>query len=257
MEREVLKSKIGIIGCGWLGTHLAEHLKNKYTIFATTRSEERKNKLQQKGFQVSSIDFNKSIITDFDFRAMKAIIVCVPFSMRKSWDELSKIFKNIITFLKPYQGQVFLMSSIGIYPEYNGVITEETFLDSDLKVNFIGIENLCKKEIPQLNILRLGGLMGGSRIFSKYTVKNEELRVNHVHYKDICNIIEIMMDRKLGSKLYNIVAPLHPSKREVILYQKEEIFQETQQGTGRWISSEKMMKDLAYQYEFPDPRKFI
>jgi Trk K+ transport system NAD-binding subunit len=52
---------IGIIGCGWLGLHLAEHLSGFYQIYTTTRSEGKKEQLSSKGFEVSVIDFSTEV----------------------------------------------------------------------------------------------------------------------------------------------------------------------------------------------------
>jgi pyrroline-5-carboxylate reductase len=49
--------KLGIIGCGWLGNHIAERLSNQYEIFATTTSESKIEELQLKGYHPTLVDF--------------------------------------------------------------------------------------------------------------------------------------------------------------------------------------------------------
>ena len=39
--------KIGIIGCGWLGTRVAQKLENENEIFVTTRSDENTSDLKK------------------------------------------------------------------------------------------------------------------------------------------------------------------------------------------------------------------
>ncbi|CEN37150.1 hypothetical protein CCYN2B_40024 [Capnocytophaga cynodegmi] len=51
--------KIGIIGCGWLGFRLANHLKTNNTIYTTTRNTD-KNKFLSTYFHSFIIDFDDS-----------------------------------------------------------------------------------------------------------------------------------------------------------------------------------------------------
>jgi hypothetical protein len=114
--------------------------------------------------------------------------------------------------------------------------------------------------MPSINILRLGGLMGDNRMFYKYYRKESSNEaVNHIHYEDICRVIEKMMLLGLKGKIYNIVAPLHPTKGEVYAYQTRvdsdpAIPRKTE---NRIISSEKMIRELAYSFVFPDPKTFV
>lgn len=119
------------------------------------------------------------------------------------------------------------------------------------------VENMIKKSFPQANILRLGGLMGDNRQLKNYKISNPEQAVNHIHYYDICRSIETIINNHISSETFNIVAPQHPTKGEVIGIQNKKenkhISETTQQ---RIISSEKSEKLLNFIYEKPDPRLF-
>ena len=250
---------IGIISCGWLGLHLAEHLSGFYNIYTTTRSEDKKEQLSSKGFEVSVIDFSTEVGAWVHLAQLDAIIITVPFAKRESVEVLLQRFGNIRQFLKGYDKQLFLMSSIGIYPETETEISENTFTDEELQPNLIQVENFMKEHFLQLNILRLGGLMGKNRIFSNYNPQPTEQRVNHVHYEDICLIIEQMIVKKCTAKLYNVVAPEHPTKREIIQYQKGITTHEciTAEPFGKIILSDLLQKELNYKFKNPDPIRFL
>lgn len=253
--------KIGIVGCGWLGLHIAKYLSRNNKIYTTTTSEEKNAELLEKGFNSITIQFSDyeifqensswNVISDLD-----TILITIPFPKRTSVDLLKNRFENISSFIKGFKNQLFIMSSIGIYPQVEMEIRENTLEEQLLNSNILFVEKLMKRNFPQINILRLGGLMGVDRILSKYKVSNPDQTVNHIHYEDICMIIERMIIKDSKSKIYNVVAPFHPTKQEIINYQKgvSEPF-ETQK-FGRKILSDWLENDLDYKYKNPNPLIF-
>lgn len=250
---------IGIIGCGWLGLHLAEHLSGFYNIYTTTRSEDKKTQLSSKNFEVSVIDFSSEVEAWAHLTQLDAVIITVPFAKRERVEVLLQRFENISKFIKGYDKPLFLMSSIGIYPEVEVEVSENTFADEELQPNLIQVEHFMKENFPELNILRLGGLMGKNRVFSNYNPQPTEQRVNHVHYEDICLVVEQMILKKCTAKLYNVVAPQHPTKREIIQNQKGLTAPEaiTKKPFGKVILSDLLQKELDYEFKNPDPVKFV
>lgn len=102
--------------------------------------------------------------------------------------------------------------------------------------------------------------MGKERLFYKYykeAGRNEA--VNHVHFEDICKVIEKMILLELKGKIYNVVAPLHPAKGEIYAHQTNTKIKPaiTEKTENRIISSEKMIRELAYSFVFPDPKLFL
>lgn len=187
---------------------------------------------------------------------LDVIIITVPFSKRTSLGLLQNRFENLSLFIDGFKKQLFLMSSIGVYPQIEMEISEKTLEKKYLNPSILFVEELVKEKFSQVNILRLGGLMGGSRIFSNYKISNPNQIVNHIHYEDICLIIERMIEKNSNSKTYNIVAPLHPTKQAIINYQNgiKEVL-DTQKH-GRKVLSKLSEDELNYQYIHPDPRKF-
>lgn len=254
------KLNIGIIGCGWLGQHIAKHL-NRHRIFTTTTSAKKKEALIALGYQSMVIKFGETPTSELlswnELHHLDVIIITVPFSKRHSIASLQNRFEHLCQFIQGFDKQLFLMSSIGIYPEMPVEIWENTLHEQELNPNLLGIEELFKENFPQTNTLRLGGLMGGSRVFSNYNVEPTAQAVNHVHYEDICLIIERMMIKNSAAKMYHVVAPMHPTKEEVIAYQTGKNNTISNPPFGKIVHSDAVQKELDYQFKHPDPRTFL
>lgn len=249
--------KIGIIGCGWLGCHIAERLSDYYEIFATTRSESKATDLSSKGYHMTVANF----MDDHPSETMKeweavsqldAIIITVPFSgVRGAEIPLQERAQNLLAFLGDYEGQLFLMSSTGVYPD-----VEKEFTEDDRSADDVPSESVIKNKFPQVNILRLAGLMGDQRLLKNYNISNLDLLTNHIHYADICLVVEKMLNNQSRSKVYNVVAPIHPNKAEIISAQKNLKFSGDRTTQGRTISPSKLISDLNFEFQYPDPRYF-
>ena len=114
--------KLGIIGLGWLGSHIAKTLSNQYEIFATTTSESKIDELKSKGYHITLIDFSDETDTSIQpwniLPELEAVIITIPFSgIRGAQISMKERQNNLIRFLNNYNGQMFLMSSTGVYPQ--------------------------------------------------------------------------------------------------------------------------------------------
>lgn len=253
-----MKEKVGILGCGWLGYRLARYLSDDFEIHTTVTTEGKIELLNNEGFHPEIADF-EGLPRETDKRPWEKlsfidhIIITVPlFSKRISQDVLDRRIRNLSTFLAHYRGTLILMSSIGVYKERAGEVTEEL-----LPAESCGGEKEVRQLFKQATILRLGGLMGDDRLLSRYKVSETDTAVNHIHFYDICRIVGLLITRSITAKVYNVAAPQHPSKREVIHAQMAVI-----SGTssapipGKIVVSQKIVNELDYQFIYPDPRQF-
>ena len=99
--------------------------------------------------------------------------------------------------------QVILLSSISFY---------------DGKALVIESESLVYKSHPEVNILRLGGLMGYDRIAGKYTagkVLTSDSRTNYIHRDDVLGIIESIIEQNARSEIFDVVAPKQSTKKMI------------------------------------------
>lgn len=258
------------MGCGWLGQQLASHLRGlNYWVATTNTSAEKTELMKQKGYNSFRVIFSgdrfqdpkaENLEAQTAFDQMDAVIISIPMSRSKDAESQTVLFQNVLSFLGNNKKQIFLMSSTGIYPQVKQYIDEDIFSSDQLENTLNSLEKIFLDKIPEINILRLGGLMGQDRMFYKYYKEAGRYEaVNHVHYQDICRVIEKMISLDLKGKIYNVVAPLHPAKGDVYTYQTgNELDPAIPQKTeNRIISSEKMIRELAYTFAFPDPKTFL
>lgn len=250
--------KIGIIGYGWLGERIANSMSGKYSIYATTTTREKADQLNIKGLSAIVASF-----PDYQFpepisrwdalEELDVLIITIPISGKSCCvSSLYNRIQNLSGFIGDFKGQMFLTSSTGVYPDLSKNFTEE-----DVPVEQVSGERMMKNKYPQINILRLGGLMGDNRLLKNYNVSNPDHVVNHIHYADIAGVISKMIDQKSLSKLYNVTAPIHPVKSQVINAQKNiEDSVEISEMKGKTILSSKLMEELEYVFQHPDPRTF-
>jgi hypothetical protein len=213
---------------------------------------------------LSAKGFNPTIVSLSDDDQMPAprlwkealqldvVVITVPFPNKNGvFNSHSRIIANLSSFLGDFKGQMFFMSSTSAYPD-----APQQYTEAHLPLEEVGAEQLIRSAYPQVNILRLAGLMGDNRLLSNYRVSNLELPVNHVHYVDVCGVVKRMIDLRASSKLYNVVAPLHPAKADVIAAQKNDEYNGNVSAVGRIISCQKLVSELNYQFIYPDPRLF-
>ncbi|OPC21871.1 hypothetical protein BAX95_17385 [Elizabethkingia meningoseptica] len=246
--------RLAIIGYGWLGQHIAHYFSGKYQIYTVNRKEDDEN--TDTHFCID-FDTQEPVETNTAINNADTIIICLPFSQRTDRTQLTVRFNRLSQYIGNYNGQIFLTSSTGIYPQDKKLIDETTYHDTALTPNLIQVENQMKESYPQINILRLGGLMGADRKLCNYNVKYTDQVVNHVHYSDVCRAIETLIDRKVSAEIFNIVAPQHPSKQEVISFQKNEPYTATLRSEDqRVISSDKIQTEQNFTFEKPNPKLF-
>ncbi|SEH32138.1 Rossmann-fold NAD(P)-binding domain-containing protein [Chryseobacterium culicis] len=249
--------KIGIIGYGWLGERMAPFLSERYTLSATTTTESKAHELNKRGINAITATFPDYQLSEpvsqwKDIQDADALIITIPVSEKSCCvSSLYNRIQNLSAFIGDFKGQMFLMSSTGVYPDLAKEFTEE-----DVPLEKVSGERMLRSKYPQLNILRLGGLMGDDRLLKKYNVSNLDHAVNHIHYADISRIISEMIERKTESRLYNVTAPLHPAKSQVINAQKDIIDDEEFEVKGKKVLSSKLISELDYVFQYPDPRTF-
>lgn len=214
---------IKILGCGWLGTAIAQSLISEYTCIVSVRTEEKKKRLEALGLQVKLVTVEENEIVDttsFFSPADVLIISLTPIGIPYFQQVIRAIEKNGIQ-------KVILFSSTGIYSDCEGWVDEE----SPLHIQNPKVKHL--KEIEDLflhnshfdcTILRLGGLIGTNRNPVKYlSTKNfidkGNEPVNIVSDKEIIEIIHALLQHTIGNTIFNIVSDDHRSKED---FYKEE-----------------------------------
>ena len=117
-----------------------------------------------------------------------------------------------------------------------------------------------KEKYPQTTILRFGGLMGDNRslqnIFKNKSPENPQKKANYIHYEDILAIVEQILHSDKKGRIYNLVAPEHPTIAEILNLEIQKPNKENIKKNQRIISSESLIQDFNYTFIHPNPKYF-
>jgi nucleoside-diphosphate-sugar epimerase len=230
---KVEKKRISILGCGWLGLPLAKRLlKDDISshIKGSTTSPERLDLLNSEGIEGFLFNLNPGFtatdeVVDNFFDTDVLIISLPPRLSKTEPGHYEQQIQHVTSKIKnsPVKEIIFL-SSTGIYPDLNRTVEEAdvTLPDQSASVEMVTAENMIANLRPERKvcILRLAGLIGMDRIPGKYVKGKRDmttghLPVNYIHPQDAVAIMATMLEQGLHNETFNVVAPLHPTRREV------------------------------------------
>lgn len=237
-----------------------------WKVTATLRNPEKATRLQAMGCQVVLLDFDTPLDFEREFKEVDFVLNSIPATKRIEMNAIASRFDKLGAYLNTikYHRQIFL-SSIGIYPSRSGIFSEQHTDGLDEKL-LLAEEKLLT--FPHTSVFRLGGLMGENRILGKYfqnkicTTGGE--RSNLIHQEDAARMIlqAFLLEDELAS-VYNVVAPEHPYKRDVILssakkygFELPASFQSSQPVSNKVVDGSKLQRELSYNFLFSDPLEF-
>lgn len=219
--------RISIVGCGWLGLPLGEHLaKAGHTVLGSTTSTDKLSILQEKGItpflfklipMPSGDNFNELFKTDLLF-------VNIPPGRKKNTPEFYEEQVKYLSYLinQHQVPRVIFISSTSYYPSTNDWVDTSTPYDFEKGSSkaVVQAEKQISKVTSELLILRCGGLMGGDRIpgkwFSGKPTAGASTPVNYIHREDIIALTEDLINRPSWEQpILNVANPNHPTRKEV------------------------------------------
>jgi len=213
--------------------------------------------LHQEKINAIKLDLNINDIPDEIFYRDVLCILIPPSKNDNYLQIMKKISQNPkINHLK----QVIFISSTSVYENSKSPKDESSPVKKD---NTIAQAEKLFENLKNNCILRFAGLMGESRYLAKYyneVLENSQAIVNHIHKDDAVGIIEKIIGESTYG-IYNICAPLHPTRQDVIekqckvLNKKEPKFLEGNNQKAK-IITEKIDKKIFYMYKHPNPTYF-
>lgn len=263
--------QISILGCGWLGLPLAKLFVSKdFKVNGTTTSENKLSILENAEINAFLISVNENeIIGNFDafLENSEILIIDIPPKLRGNATEnfVSKI-KNTIPFIeKSGIKKVIFVSSTSVYADDNSIVTENTIPkpETESGKQLLEVEKLLlKNENFETVIIRFGGLIGEDRnpiqmLAGKTNIANPHAPINLIHQEDCLGIIYKIIETNSFNKIFNAVAPFHPTRKEYYTNKALENgleipkFDTTKTSVGKTISSEKIQDLLHYIYIKP------
>lgn len=254
-------NKIAILGCGWLGFPLAkELLKNGYIVKGSTSSKEKIALLLSEKIDAYLIDITninpRLLISLFE---VDELIITIP----PKGGNYSATLQKIIPYIeKSSIKRVFYTSSVSVYGNVKGVITEETackpITERAKQITLIE-EQLLQNSNFSTIILRLGGLVGNNRHpafhLSNKVLKSANEYINLIHIHDCIAIIKQLIQTSTKDELFNLVEPYHPTKETYYTQYSNKlgiptpIINNYTTTKGKKISSAKISKLLNYNFK--------
>ncbi|AFL84225.1 6-phosphogluconate dehydrogenase-like protein [Belliella baltica DSM 15883] len=266
--------KISIVGLGWLGLPLADHLMNLgHQVIGSTTTIEKSIFLTKKGYNNAVLKFNPHPEGSEFQRLFQAdlIVINIPPRTRTAdptfHPEQIKYLKELIN--QSGISKVIYVSATSVYPDENQVAREADLLSKKNTGNIalFDAENLLWKDKQyDLTVVRFGGLLGVDRIPGRYFSGKENVEgdspVNYIHRDDAVNLLSWIIEKNLWNETFNGVTPLHPQRKEVYEKNAKELgfdppksYDKSETKLWKKISCNKIL-ETGFEFKISDPLDF-
>lgn len=267
---------ISILGCGWLGLPLGKYFSEKgYAVKGSTTNKEKLPILTENGIEAFRIEFNPQVVGENvdNFLNAETLLINIPprISLQKVDAHVEQIANLLVHVKNSSIKNIIYISSTSVYPELNREVFEEDVITPEQSASptMVKAEKLLlefwKESSVNLTILRCGGLMGYERIPAKYFsgwkgLTTGDIKVNYVHRDDVIRIIETIIENNIWNEVFNIVSPIHPTRKEIYAKNCEELGFEMPEFIApnesqpfKIISSKKWLEHSKYEFIYENP----
>lgn len=265
---------IAVVGCGWLGFPFAkEMIKKGWRIRGSTTTEAKLKKLKSYGIEPFMLNFPAQNRIDISHFQVDYLVINIPPGRRDSkvLENYSKIISWILEAAKNADTirKIVFVSSTSVYGNSSDLIAEnsKTLPQSGTGTAILEAEKLIiKSGIPTI-ILRYGGLAGPQRHPGRFLAGQKGLTsgnqsINYLHLEDAIGVINYMIDHPIENEIFNVVAPIHPTKMEFYTKMAKSIkleaptFIDSTDQRRKEISVGKLLNETGYEFIYPDPMTF-
>lgn len=258
---------ITIIGCGWLGQQLAASLIDSgQNVRGNYRTSKTKTDLVDLRIEPFKWEIAESDLVQIDQEITSTtdvLIICLPPSCAEDYP---LVLQNLVLQFKD-DVLVIFTSSTGIYPKREGVFDETYEFNKQEKDSVLyRAENRLRSLLKnRLTILRLGGLIGPNRhpikfVSGKTYDDDGSAPINLIDSRDICLLVDFLIENEKFGSLFNVVCPSTLSKRSYYSAIAKELTLESPSygmisGIQRVVRGDYVENSLGFQYKF-DVNKF-
>lgn len=268
-------ASIAIIGYGWLGAALGNHLvQENCVVYGTTTSPSKLLSLQSQKVNAFKLLLpeDAQLAEAMPLWQCDTIFINIP-PGRRDPDLLTTYpvkVKSVLQQVKKYgsNSRVIFVSSTGVYPNTGEVVDETCAVSAqkDSSKALIAAEELVRSYCSDSVILRMAGLVGPNRepgrwFVGKVNVPGGDTPVNMVHQEDCIQIVGRILSNPAINGVYNVCADKHPSKRDFYEAMAKKIgvlkpiFEEGFV-PHKIVDNRKLKNELGYSYGFFDPLTF-
>ncbi|PKH55865.1 NAD(P)-dependent oxidoreductase [Shewanella sp. Choline-02u-19] len=264
-----------IVGCGWFGLPLAQAMVAQgIRVNGSKRNAENAALLTEHGINGFTLDLSLDEQLDQNQGAIKValntdcLVVNIPPSLRKDPDGYLVKLARLKTLIHDitYQKIIFI-STTGVYPSLEKLMIEkDAVAHSEVSGKLLQAEAMFSA-LSHSCIARFAGLVGPERHPGRFLAGKTELSqsdapVNIVHLNDCILAVSKLVFEPTSNGAYNVCAPKHPARQS--FYQQAaldlglvapQFIKES--GSGKIISSDRLMKELNFEYQFSDPMDML
>lgn len=292
MTDNVLKNKgvssVGIIGCGWLGSSLAYHLKEQGVAVLATRSNvENMEQLNNQGIhaEVLSLPAEQAQLNKHAIFRQQCLVIAITPQFKQGRVDYADKIQQLVKSAKVSNcvERIILLSSSAVYNGLSGSVEENSILD--MSADKVSLLNQAEQAVLGFNshvtdasrlpdnlshkkgyVLRLSGLVGPRRHPGKFLLNGRLLKspqaiVNLIHQQDAVGLIEALLKSELCGGIFNGVSSTHITKKQYYqaaakaLQLPTPIFDENDisgENAPKIVSGQKTQSALAYSFVYDD-----
>jgi nucleoside-diphosphate-sugar epimerase len=254
--------RLSILGSGWLGSPLAEHLiEQGYRVNLSTRKPDKFEAITQLGAQPYLVNIDDSTSFPVAFLKEADTLICNITSKNKPG------FASLIDQLAQSSIQhVLFISSSSVYRNTNALASEDTDAE-DPDSTLYQIEQAFQA-CPEFTttILRLSGLVGYRRHPGRFfangkVIAQPDAPVNLIHRDDCIRLISQIIEQTAWGEVFNGCSDTHPTKRDFYSYARSLLgqpppnFADGAQNMTKIVSNAKIKQKLGYHFIYPDLMK--
>lgn len=289
-------NSVGIIGCGWLGTALAQQLQGKAVkVLATRSNTDNVEQLNSQGLdaQVLSLPAEQAQLNAHDIFKQQCLVIAITPQFRQGRVDYAEKVQQLVVAAKASNSveKIILLSSTAIYDGLSGQVEESISLD--LATDKVSILNQAEQAVLSLNeqylnesssnesaaelakvrgyVLRLSGLVGPDRHPGKFLLNGRLLKspdaiVNLIHQQDAVGLIQQLLQGDIPAGIFNGVSPTQVTKKQyyqraaAALQLPAPVFEEQQllsDDEPKVVSGTKTQAVLNYRFVYADLLKWL
>lgn len=255
------------MGCGWLGTPLAQELlKQGYTVHGSTTSHDKLGTLREMGISPFQISLSENGIEgpiEHFLENVRVLIINVPPNLRgANTENYEQKIGHLHEAIKNSEvSKIIFISSTSVYGDLEGDVKETSVPHPETasgKQILATEEKLLYDPDLETAIVRFGGLIGPNRhpisfLAGKKDLSNGNHPINLIHLEDCVHIITTILKEGYWGEIFNGVYPLHPPKKDYYTTEAQKRGLEAPQ----YADSKHSLGKKVIPYNLMERKKFI
>ncbi|WP_371195394.1 NAD-dependent epimerase/dehydratase family protein [Glaciecola sp. SC05] len=271
-----------IIGFGWLGLPLADHLIAKgYQVSGTTRSVIKQNKLLAKGYDTHLFDlFAYPFASDLvrhSIEQSSVVINIAPGRRDIDADTYQRALKALIDHLVACHAKhITFVSTTSVFGGQSGLLSEQSkpMPSTNSGIAHAHIEEYLLKALNvDASVIRLAGLIGANQdgsirhpatsLIKRSNIEKGYQPVNLLHQEDAIALIAAIVEQQKTHCIYHGCSTEHPSRAIYYTWAAKKLGlgsldfisnkRVEEEDAGKIIDAKHSIKELNIRLKYPSP----